>query len=210
MQSNNQTTSQRGGGKRTFITTARRAQIIEAAIETLNDVGFAGASLAKIAQRAGISTALISYHFANKQELMEAVLTEVVTSTMAHVGEEVELAQSYREKLRCYIEVNVHHVCERPKEFLALLEVVFNARTADDIPLYKEGGEHPAVARLEELLAKGQENGEFRHFNVHAMALTITAAIDQYAQYQAVMSRFELKPYLKELVKTFDIATRKQ
>lgn len=208
MQSNNQTTSQ-GWEERTFIASARRAQIITAAIEVLNDIGFANASLAKIAQQAGISTALISYHFAHKQELMEAVLGEVVMSTMSRVGEEVELAHSYREKLRCYIEVSVRHVCERPKEFLALLEIVFNARTADDVPMYKEDGEHPAVARLEELLQKGQDNGEFRRFNSHAMAMTITAAIDQYAQYEAVMSRFELEPYLKELVETFDIATQK-
>lgn len=209
MQSDNKTNSQGGEEKRTFIASVRRTQIINAAIEVLNDVGYTGASLAKIAQQAGISTALISYHFANKQELMEAILGEVVMSTMARVGEEVERAQTYREKLHCYIEANVRHVCERPKEFLALLEIVFNARTANDIPMYKEDGEHPAVARLEELLNKGQECGEFRHFNTHAMAMTITATIDQYAQYEAVMSRFELEPYLKDLVETFDIATRK-
>lgn len=208
MQSNNQTDDQ-GDEKQTFIGTARREQIIEAAIAVLNDVGFTGTSLAKIAQQAGISTALISYYFANKRELMEAVLGELVMSTIAQVGEEVEITQGYRDKLRRYIEVSVRHVCERPKEYVALLEIVFNARSADGDPIYKEDGEHPAIIRLENLLSEGQKHGEFRQFNAHAMSLTISAAINQYAQYSAILSRFEREPYLKDLVETFDIATRK-
>jgi hypothetical protein len=56
--------------KQSFIAEARRAQIIEAAIRTLDEIGYVQASLAQIAKRAGISTALISYHFSDKDDLM--------------------------------------------------------------------------------------------------------------------------------------------
>ncbi len=49
-----------GGEERTFIETARRAQIVVAAIDTIAEFGYAGASFAHIAERLGISRGLIS------------------------------------------------------------------------------------------------------------------------------------------------------
>src|SRR6202453_4771003 len=48
--------------ERTFIETARRAQIVAAAIDTIAELGYAQASFARIADRVGISRGLISYH----------------------------------------------------------------------------------------------------------------------------------------------------
>jgi TetR/AcrR family fatty acid metabolism transcriptional regulator len=49
--------------------TARRAQIMAAAIDTIAEAGFAGASFAPIAGKLGISRGLISYHFAGKDAM---------------------------------------------------------------------------------------------------------------------------------------------
>ncbi len=54
-----------------FIEKARRAQIMECAIETLAEVGYVKASLGQIAKRAKISKGVISYYFTNKEELLE-------------------------------------------------------------------------------------------------------------------------------------------
>jgi AcrR family transcriptional regulator len=59
-----------GGQSRTFTESARRAQIVAAAIDVIADGGYASASFAAIARRAGLSsTGLISYHFASKEIL---------------------------------------------------------------------------------------------------------------------------------------------
>ena len=50
--------------ERTFTVTARRAQIVQAAIDTIAEVGYAKASLDRIGARIGISKGLIGYHFA--------------------------------------------------------------------------------------------------------------------------------------------------
>ena len=50
----------------TFTEAARRTQIIECAIETLATLGYAQASLAHIAKRAGISKGVIVYYFSSK------------------------------------------------------------------------------------------------------------------------------------------------
>ena len=51
---------------RTFTETARRAQIIAAAIDTIAELGYGQASLARIAETAGTSKGVIIYHFGGK------------------------------------------------------------------------------------------------------------------------------------------------
>jgi AcrR family transcriptional regulator len=54
-----------------------RAVLVAAAIETLRETGFAGASAREIAGRAGYSQALIFYHFGSVNGLLLAALDEV-------------------------------------------------------------------------------------------------------------------------------------
>ena len=70
---------------RTFIETARRAQIVDAAIDTIAEVGYARASLGRIAERAGISRGLISYHFAGKEELIREIVRAVIDQSRAYM-----------------------------------------------------------------------------------------------------------------------------
>ncbi|HYZ02578.1 MAG TPA: TetR/AcrR family transcriptional regulator, partial [Candidatus Binatia bacterium] len=60
-----------------FLEAARRAQIVACAIETLAVEGYANASLARIAERAGVSKSVIVYHFGGKDEVLESVVQEV-------------------------------------------------------------------------------------------------------------------------------------
>src|SRR5437868_14750695 len=63
----------------TFTEAARRTQIIECAIETLATLGYAQASLAQIAKRAGISKGVIVYYFSSKGVLFEQVIQAIYT-----------------------------------------------------------------------------------------------------------------------------------
>src|SRR5258708_33699424 len=56
----------------------RRAQILNAAVYVMADRGFRGASIKRIAERAGLkSPALIYWYFKDKQALFEAMLEEM-------------------------------------------------------------------------------------------------------------------------------------
>lgn len=57
--------------KQYLIADARKEQIIKAAIEVLEELGYHITSLSKIANKAKISTGLISYHFSGKEDLMK-------------------------------------------------------------------------------------------------------------------------------------------
>src|SRR5690242_10970420 len=100
MRSENEPTGQKS---RSFIEDARRAQIVAAAIDVIADVGFAQASLARIARQAGISKGLISYHFAGKEELMTEVVVVTYTAIADHVLAAMQGVESPRELLRTHV-----------------------------------------------------------------------------------------------------------
>jgi AcrR family transcriptional regulator len=87
-----------------------RAVLVEATIEALRETGFAGTSARAIAQRAGVSQALIFYHFGSIDELLLAALDETsrqrmsayraAMETVTSVGELFEIAgQIFRDDL---------------------------------------------------------------------------------------------------------------
>jgi AcrR family transcriptional regulator len=52
---------------------AKRAELLKAAVSVIAREGFAGASLRKVAQRAGCTTGAVTYYFANKEAMVIAV-----------------------------------------------------------------------------------------------------------------------------------------
>ena len=98
---------EREKGKLSFIQEARREQIIQAAIETLGEIGYVKASLSKIAKKAGISTALISYHFRDKEDLMYHVLMKLMGDLSAYVLERVHKKTTPLDKLHAFIEASL-------------------------------------------------------------------------------------------------------
>jgi AcrR family transcriptional regulator len=59
-----------------------RAALVDAAIDALREVGFAGASAREISARAGCSQALVFYHFGSVNDLLLAALDEVSARRM--------------------------------------------------------------------------------------------------------------------------------
>src|SRR5579863_3120226 len=92
-----------GPKERTFIETARRQQIVAAAIDTIAEVGFAQASLARIAERIGISKGVISYHFAGKDDLIRQVAIEIVEAARAYIIPRLVAESTGPATLRAYI-----------------------------------------------------------------------------------------------------------
>src|SRR5690554_1848899 len=167
--------------KQSFIAEARREQIVEAAIHTLDEIGYVNASLSQIARRAGISTALISYHFADKFDLMNHLLTKLLEGSTSYILERVGQEISPSEKLKTFIVASLAYQGTHPTRYTALLEIVFNARTPDNIPYYKinddEDEEDPIVNELQHILVAGQDKGEFGSFNVDVMISMIQGSI---------------------------------
>jgi AcrR family transcriptional regulator len=74
-----------------------KLQIVEAALRTLKEKGFAGASARVIANEGGFNQALIFYHFGSVRNLLLAVLDLIGERRMTEYGPAFELARGPRE-----------------------------------------------------------------------------------------------------------------
>ena len=178
-----------GPKERTFIENARRQQIVAAAIDTIAEVGFAQASLARIAERVGISKGVISYHFAGKDDLIRQVVIEIV------------------EAGRGYIIPFMH---EHRNSMVAIVDIVRNGGLTTDGGQRVDGRDvDVATQLLQELLARLQTEGGLRSdFDPGVMAVAIRGAIDS-VPYRLVRDPdLDVDHYAREIATIFDLATR--
>src|SRR5258708_34919844 len=103
-----------GQNRPTFTEVARRAQIIECAIETIATLGYAQASLAQIAKQAGISKGVITYYFKSREELLEQVVTEIYTAAVQAVTPQVAAPAAAQLRLQTYIRSAVDCIGNHP------------------------------------------------------------------------------------------------
>lgn len=205
-------TNSKADQKQSFIAEARRAQIIAAAITTLDEIGYVQASLAQIAKRAGISTALISYHFADREDLMNQVLVHLVETSTSYILERTRQHEGPVDKLNAFIAASLAYQGTHRAHNVALLEIIFNARTADNVPYDKleDDQEEPLVAELRRILQDGQDQGAFRAFNVSVLSSMIQGAVGEYMLSAGISRSVDLETYSSELIRIVTQATRRE
>ncbi|HTX08243.1 MAG TPA: TetR/AcrR family transcriptional regulator [Solirubrobacteraceae bacterium] len=197
--------------RRSFIEEARRAQLVTCAIDTVAELGFGQASLARIAERAGISKGVIGYHFAGKDELLSEVVTEVLARGREYIEPRVTRAPTGRGKLRAYVEASLAFMGEYRNHVIAVVEITRNWRPARGSSPLGPGFVDAAVTALAQLLVKFQGTGEFRSdFDPVVMATAIRAAIDAVPRRLANDPEVDVEHYGTELADLFDLATRRE
>ena len=90
--------------KRRMPAPARRERILAAALEQFAAAGFDRTSMGAIAERAGVTRAVLYDHFDSKQALYLAVLSERNTAFLGHVGARITGSGGPRERMRETIE----------------------------------------------------------------------------------------------------------
>ncbi len=195
---------------RTFIENARRQQIVTAAIDTIAEVGFAQASLARIAERIGISKGVISYHFAGKDDLIRQVVIEIIEASRSYIIPRVFAESAGPARLRAYIESNLAFMREHRNSMIAILDIARNGGVMADGRRRVDGRDAGVAVRLlEEELARLQSQGELRRdFDPGVMAVAIRAAIDSVPHRLVGDPDLDIDHYSKELATIFDLATR--
>ncbi len=195
---------------RTFTEMARRQQIVAAAIDTIAEVGYAQASLARIAERIGISKGVISYHFAGKDDLIKQVVIDVVETGRAYILPRVFAESTGPAMLRAYIESNLAFMREHRNYMVAVVEILRNGAFTTAGGRRVDGRDIDVATRLlEEQLARLQAGGELRRdFDPGAMAVAIRATIDVVPHRLVLDPDFDIDEYADEIAAIFDLATR--
>ena len=184
---------------------ARRRQIVEATIAVIAAEGYGQASFARIAERARLSsTRLISYHFAGKDELVLAVVQQVLTAVGDAVGPQVAAQRTAAARLRTYIESVVAFTDERRDAMSALLQIVL----AGALPS-GTAADAPVPGHLEAILRQGQADGEFRDFDSRVVAASVQRAVEALPFALRAEPDLDCAAYARELVTLFDLGTRR-
>jgi AcrR family transcriptional regulator len=195
--------------ERTFTNEARRAQIVRSAIDTIAELGYSKASFARITERAGLrSPRMISYHFADKDDLIHQIVREVFGAGAEFIADRMRRAETAAGKLRAYLEANLEFLRDHPRDMAALTEIGPHLRDADGRPYTSQSAQEPSVRGLETLLSEGQRAGEFRDFDVRSMAVIIRGAVDAAAQRLRGRPGLDFDAYAREVTATFELATR--
>ncbi|SFR25353.1 DNA-binding transcriptional regulator, AcrR family [Lentzea waywayandensis] len=198
-----------GGQKRSFIEDARRGQIVAATIATIAEIGYAKASFVQIAQRAGISPGLITYHFAKREELMKQVMLTVHDAMDRALTARSESADGYVAALRSLIEGFVHYCAEHPAELIAISQIAAAARDAEAARTWSEEQNERTLTELEEMFREGQACGELREFAPRVMAVSVIAAMEAAPTELMARPDTDVSAYARELADLFELAVRR-
>lgn len=183
-----------------FITEARREQIIKATIEVLDETGYVNISLAKIAKMAKVSTGLISYHFEDKEDVLNNTLVYLLKMQFDYIKERVSKEKTAYDQLIAFIDASLAYQGTHRVNNIALIEIIFNARTEDNVPYYKlsTDEEDPLYGYLEGILLYGQETNEFSEFNPKSLSIMLQGAIAESMLMNG--EGFNLEAYKNDLV----------
>jgi AcrR family transcriptional regulator len=197
-------------GGRTFTDLARRAQIARCAAEAIAEVGYADASMAEIARRAGIAKSVVSYHFSDKAELMGEVLRTALATYATFMEPRMAGATSVFDKLRAYLTGTADYAAEHRSLHVAVIEIALNATSADGRPLVATMPLQAPKPSIEDILLQGQRDRELRNFDVGVVAGVIRSAITHaMAMRQRANPGTDLSAYAEELVRLFDLGIRR-
>lgn len=199
---------------RSVTATARRAQIVAATIDTLAELGYTGTTFARIAERAGLSsTRLISYHFADKRELLAEVVRSVYAAGTHYVSPRVTAEKSAPAMLAACLRANVEFIRDHGNHVAAVNVIAANLRIAETGAAPSPGGserDEMILVAIEAILRKGQADGDFRDFDTRTMAWVIRNALDGVQQRRALDPDLDFDACSRELVALFGRATARR
>ena len=194
---------------RTFTETARRAQIVGCAADVIAQAGYERATMAEIARQAGVAKSVISYHFADKNELLQELIRTAVATFTGFIEPRLAAQTTARGKISAYLVGSADYMTAHPSLHLAVLEIAFNALGPDGLPLVASMPLETHKPTLEHILLDGQQAGELREFDVQVMAGLVRSAV---THTMLLALRFspglDMQVYASELATTFDLATR--
>ncbi len=148
----------RGRGRPVGDREAKRAGLLKAAISVIAQEGFAGASLRKVAQRAGCTTGAVTYYFANKEAMVIAVAESLFDQFDAQLGrgqDRIDVRAGFQRWLDWT-------KADDPDPWLAVLQLLAHARHEPAFAAVYQRRYAQYREKLAAILARGQGQGLIR------------------------------------------------
>ncbi|MFI6520235.1 TetR/AcrR family transcriptional regulator [Spirillospora sp. NPDC050679] len=158
---------------------ARREQILHVAMQEFAENGYRGTSLAKVAERAGLSQPGLLHHFRNKEQLLVAVLELRDRRDVERFFGDAENAPPGLDLLAALTRLVEHNA--RTPELVRLFTVLTSEAVTSDHPAREWARARYALlrAQIAQALREGMARGEVRPgLDAEAHASRIIALMD--------------------------------
>jgi TetR/AcrR family transcriptional regulator, fatty acid metabolism regulator protein len=198
-------------GSVTFTQRKRRDQLVACTIDAIAEFGYPRATVAEVARRAGVSKGVITYHFPAKDDLVQAVITDVIAEMAQYLEPRLRAAdpgQHPERFIAAYLTSWTGYIQTHGRDVLALVRIynAFRDETGRPNPAFDARATDIAV--VAQVLRHGQQTGRLGRFDPHVMATVMKAALDDLLTQYADHPGLDLHAYGAELIAMFERATR--
>lgn len=174
-------------------------RILEAAASVFSEVGFAGARVDEIADRAGVNKAMIYYHIGDKETLYAEVIHNIIGNTAETISREIKDVQNPEEKLRIYIRTFARNVDNNPQVAPVMMREV--ASGGKHLPEVVARDIFRIVNMLREILKEGAEKGIFVETIPFLIHIMVVGAMITYKTSAPIRARYD---WLPEAIRNLD------
>ncbi len=180
----------------------RRLEILDVTRDVLIERGFANTRVADVANRLGVSTSLIHYHFDSKEELLAEAFRHAASQDLAEMEAEIDAAATALGKLDALIQNSVPEGSD-DVEWMLWIDAWGEALRHPELRSISQELDERSLALIERVIEAGLETGEFRCSDPHGAALRLTALIDglavQFAAHDDVLAREQVIDHVRFL-----------
>ena len=180
-------------------------------IDAIAELGLARASVGEVARRAGVSKGVVTYHFAAKEDLIRAVIADVLAlmgeylEPRLHAVDPMQFPERF---IAAYVTEWAGYYRTHAREVLALVRIYngFRDESGRPNPAFDVRAEDVAIA--ERVLRLGQSRGRLGDFDARVMAALMKAAVDDLLIQFTDDPQLDLEASAAELVALLERATR--
>ena len=162
------------------------ADIVAEAVRVFAECGYEGASIATVADNAGLSKQNLMYYFPTKQALYERVLDGVLDEWLERMDSLADPEQDPRDVLRAYVQAKLRFSREQPwASRVYAMEVISGAQ------LYGEQIQRRVVPLLRkdiEVFERWISEGKIAPINATHLLFAIWAMTQSYADFSTQMA----------------------
>ena len=178
----------------------RRQQILAATHRVTIERGLHDLRIADVATELDISTGLVHYHFATKDELIEAMLRESASAEVATVRASLAKHRRPQDRLERAIDAYVPAVRTDPS-WVLWIDVWGEALRDANLRRISEELDGAWVQLIAEIIADGVEASVFRSTDPVASSWRLCAMLDglslQVVLHQGTMTRAEMRRHIR-------------
>jgi AcrR family transcriptional regulator len=160
-----------------------RDRLLEAAADEFSERGFAGASVARIGERAGVTKGGVYFHFRSKEQLFFAVLDRwgsglrgALRPAAVGPGSDLSGAEQVRVTIASFLDYHFRH--PQASGLLRVLAMELQGRFTAQVREDLGGGMRALRARMRELLSEGARDGSLFATDPAVAAFLLAAAVE--------------------------------